>query len=195
MDINIFDLLNIFLILYIITFVFKNNDSLSNFTKVGRRKRVKVNNNNKKRYEEDNRHIQRKIIHNRLYNRAQSVLNDKLVPPEQNHESHNYVKVDNIMKINEHTRGEPENYQIVGLLYKEGVDKKYHLFGRRVYPGSPDWEYYIGGKDSGGLDYKYPLDTKQEIYDGTTIVNPIDGDTHNVKIYNYDKPRYIPYIV
>ena len=146
MDINIFDLFNIFLILYIITFLFKNNDSLSNFTKVGRRKRVRVNDNNKKRYEEDDRHIQNKIIQNRLYNRAQSVLNDKLVPPEQNHESHNYVKIDNIMKINEHTRGEPENYQLVGLLYKEDVDKKYQLFGRRVHPGSPDWEYYIGGK-------------------------------------------------
>ena len=99
------------------------------------------------------------------------------------------------MKINEYTRGEPENYQVVGLLHKEGFDKKYQLFGRRVYPGSPDWEYFIGGRDSGGLDYKYPLETiRQEIYDGTTISNPMDGDTYNVKIYNYDKPRYIPYI-
>ncbi len=98
------------------------------------------------------------------------------------------------MKINEHTRGEPENYQVVGLLYKEGVDKKYQLFGRRVYPGSPDWEYYIGGRDSGGLDYKFPLDTKEEIHDGKTIINHMDGETYNVKIYNFDKPRYIPYI-
>lgn len=189
MELNTFDILNVLLVIYIICFLFKNNDKLSNFTKIKKTKVIKtVDNNNQQ--ESDS-----VILKKRIETRDASVLNNPLVAPEQRHEARNFAKIEKVMKINEYTRGEPENYQIVGLLYKEDVDKKYQLFGRRVYPGSPEWEYFIGGRDSGGLDYKYPLDTKQEIYDGSTIVNPIDGDIYQVKIYNYDKPRYIPYIV
>ncbi len=189
---NVFDILNILLVIYILCFVFKNNDTLSNFTKIKKTKVIKtVDNNN---IDNSQKEIDNAILQKRLQNRDANVLNNPLVAPEQRHEGRNYVKIEKAMMINEHTRGEPENYQVVGLLYKDGADKKYQLFGRRIYPGSPDWEYFIGGRDSGGLDYKYPLDTRQEIYDGTTITNPMDGETYNVKIYNYDKPRYIPYI-
>lgn len=185
---NVFDLINIILITYILLFLFKNNNTLSNFTKVKKYNNNEKNNDNKK----NNHAIHKK---NHLENRDRKVIDDKLYPPEQRHEGHNYFKIEKAMKINEHTRGEPENYQVVGLLYKEDGDKKYQLFGRKIYPGAYEWEYYIGGKDSGGLDYKYPLETKQEIYDNTTINNPIDNDVYNVKIYNFDKPRYIPYII
>ena len=192
MNMNVFDILNILLVIYILCFVFKNNDTLSNFTKIKKTKVIKtVDNSN---IDNSQKEIDNAILQKRLQNRDANVLNNPLVAPEQRHEGRNYVKIEKAMMINEHTRGEPENYQVVGLLYKDGADKKYQLFGRRVYPGSPDWEYFIGGRDSGGLDYKYPLDTRQEIYDGTTITNPMDGETYNVKIYNYDKPRYIPYI-
>jgi hypothetical protein len=191
MNVNVFDILNILLVIYIICFLFKNNDKLSNFTKIKKTKVIKTVDNNQNNQQE----INNEILQNRLQNRDAGVLSNRMAPPERRHEAHNYVKIERAMKINEHTRGEPENYQAVGLLYKEDVDKKYQLFGRRVYPGSHEWEYFIGGKDSGGLDYKYPLDTKQEIYDGTTIINPMDGEIYNVKIYNYDKPRYIPYII
>tara|TARA_Y100000590_G_scaffold449788_1_gene588470 strand:- start:2778 stop:3362 length:585 start_codon:yes stop_codon:yes gene_type:complete len=192
MNMNVFDILNILLVIYILCFVFKNNDTLSNFTKIKKTKVIKtVDNNN---IDNSQKEIDNAILQKRLQNRDANVLNNPLVAPEQRHEGRNYVKIEKAMMINEHTRGEPENYQVVGLLYKDGADKKYQLFGRRIYPGSPDWEYFIGGRDSGGLDYKYPLDTRQEIYDGTTITNPMDGETYNVKIYNYDKPRYIPYI-
>lgn len=189
MEFEIFDVLNILLILYILFFTFKNNKNLSNFTMVKKNnKKPEVIDNS-----DTNKEIDNAIYKKRLENRDRSVINDSLVAPEQRHESHNYVKMDNVIKINEYTRGGPENYQVVGLLYKQESDKKYQLFGRRTYPGSPDWEYFIGGKDSGGLDYKYPLDNKKEIYDNSTIVNPIDNDTYQVKIYNYDKPRYIPF--
>jgi len=189
MKIETFDILNIVLILYIIYFLCINNQTISNFTKIKKTqviKSVDTNNNIQK-------NIDNEILKNKLLDRDNGVLNKKLAPPEKRHEGHNYVQVEKVM-INEHTRGEPENFQIVGLLYKDSVDKKYQLFGRKIYPGSPDWEYFIGGRDSGGLDYKYPLDIKQELYDGSTIVNPIDGENYNVKIYNYNKPRYIPYI-
>jgi len=192
MQMEMFDLLNIMLVIYILCFVFKNNETLSNFTGIKKSiKVVPINNNNQ---DNSQKEIDNAILRKQLYNRDLNVLEKKLTPPEQRHERHNYVKIEKATMINEHTRGEPENYQVIGLLYKKDVDKKYQLFGRRIYPGSPDWEYFIGGKDSGGLDYKLSLDTKQEIYDGTTIINPIDGDSYNVKINNFDKPRYIPYI-
>ena len=37
---NVFDILNILLIVYIICFLFKNNDTLSNFTKINKKTKV-----------------------------------------------------------------------------------------------------------------------------------------------------------
>ena len=73
------------------------------------------------------------------------------------------------------------------------MNKNYQLFGRRIYPGAYEWEYYIRGKDVGGLDFKFPIDSKQELMDGSSINVPIDNNVYQVKIYNYDQPRYNPY--
>jgi hypothetical protein len=194
MNMNTFDILNIVLVMYILIFVFKNNETLSNFTLIKKSVKVKTenqtttstNNNN------SNQELEQELYKRKLLYRDRSILEDKLIAPEQRHESHVHVEFDKPSPI--YTRGEPENYQLVGLLSREDIDKKYQLFGRRTYPGSPEWEYYIGGRDSGGLDYKFPIDNKQEIYDGTTMVNPVDNDTYNVKIYEFNKPRYIPFI-
>jgi hypothetical protein len=121
-----------------------------------------------------------------------SKISDPLVAPERRLEKDKYGKYP--LLINERTRGDPDNYQLVGLLYNKDINKYYQLFGRKTYPGSNEWEYYIRGKDDGGLDIKFPLNTNQEIYDGTTLDIPIDNNIFNVKIYNYDKPRYIPYV-
>ena len=86
--------------------------------------------------------------------------------------------------FNEKTRGE-ESYQLVGLLYNNDVNKNYQLFGRRTYPRSNEWEYYILGKDEGGLEIKFPLDTKQEIYNNTQVNIPLYNSNFTVKIYDY----------
>jgi hypothetical protein len=127
-----------------------------------------------------------------LMQRDKSVVEDPLIAPERRLEidkSGNYPLI-----INERTRGDPDSYQIVGILYNENSNKNYQLFGRRTYPGSNEWEYYIRGKDIGGLDFKFPLNTNQEIYDEATIDIPLDNTIYTVKIYDYDKPRYIPYV-
>lgn len=97
------------------------------------------------------------------------------------------------IQFNEKTRGE-ESYQLVGLLYNSDVNKNYQLFGRRTYPGSNEWEYYILGKDEGGLEFKFPLDNKQEIYDGTAINVPLYDSNFTVKVYDYSL-KYNPNIV
>lgn len=193
MEIKTFDIINIILTLYIIYFLCTNNQTISNFTKI-KTTVDNSNNNSDNNNSENDIEIATMINKKELNRRDASIVNNKLVAPERRHDAVNYIKLQDKLKINEYTKGEPENYQLVGLLYKENEDKKYQLFGRRIYMGSPEWEYFIGGKDTGGLDYKFPLDIKEEIYDGSTIVNPIDNDKYKVKIYNFDKPRYIPII-
>lgn len=131
----------------------------------------------------------------KLMNRDANVVNNPLAPPERRVEMQQYPTV----LFNEKTRGTPDNYHMVGILYNSSsdADKKYQLYGRRVYPGSYEWEYYIRGVDAGGLDYKIPieLDNQREIRDNTQVTLPIDNNTYTVKIYEFDQPRYNPYVV
>ena len=92
------------------------------------------------------------------------------------------------------TRGEPDEYQLIGLLYNSIINKNYQLYGRRIYPGAFEWEYYIRGRDIGGLDIKFPINNKQEIYDDTILNIPLDNIDFRVKIYKYDTPRYNPFL-
>lgn len=127
-----------------------------------------------------------------LKERDMKTVYDPLSPPEQRVEARQYP-FPNVI-FNERTRGEPDDYQLVGLLYNTDVNKNYQLYGRRTYPGSYEWEYYIRGKDAGGLDIKFPLNIKDEIRDGLNITIPIDKNEYNVSIYDFDKPRYNPFI-
>ena len=120
-------------------------------------------------------------------------VEDPLTPPDRSVENRQ-VPFPNYY-FQERTRGDPDDYQLVGLLYNTSLNKNYQLYGRRIYPGAYEWEYYILGKDVGGLEYKFPLALKNnaELLDGTTINIPIDSNTYNVSIYNYDYYRYNPY--
>ena len=75
--------------------------------------------------------------------------------------------------------------------------KKYQLYGRRVYPGSYEWEYYVRGADTGGLEFKFPieLNKKREIRDNDQLTLPFDDNNiYKAKIYNLDQPRYNPFL-
>ena len=126
-----------------------------------------------------------------LKNRDEKAVFDVLSPPEQRVEERQYNY--NTLNTGIRTRGEPDDYQMVGLLYNSSLNKNYQLFGRRIYPGSYEWEYYIRGRDAGGLDFKFPLYHKQEFIDDTEIQLPIDNNIYKVKLYNYDQPRYNPF--
>ncbi len=130
-----------------------------------------------------------------LKDRDYKTLYDPLSPPEKRVEMRQYPFPNRL--FGERTRGEPDDYQLVGLLYNTNVNKNYQLFGRRTYPGSYEWEYYIRGKDSGGLEIKFPIQNqnKQEIMDGAIINIPIDSNPYNVSIYDYDTYRYNPYVI
>ena len=126
-----------------------------------------------------------------LINRDNKVVDDPLTAPERRVDSSQYPK----NKLYERTRGDPDNYQLLGILFNKEINKAYQLYGRRTYPGSYEWEYYIRGKDTGGLDFKYPLTTKQEIQDNSEMNLDIDENTFTVKIYEHDQPRYNPFVL
>lgn len=175
---NIYDIINIIL-LVVLVYQFKLylNNNIENET----------NTNNQ--YEMNWDRIKEWLLR---YKYRQAV-EDPLTPPDRSVENrqlplHNYY-------FQERTRGDPDEYQLVGLLYNTNVNKNYQLYGRRIYPGAYEWEYYILGKDAGGLEYKFPLalNNNAELLDGTTINIPIDSNPYNVSIYNYDYYRYNPY--
>ena len=132
------------------------------------------------------------LKHLYIKNRDVNTVYNPLAPPEQRVEERQFPFPNQNWK---RTRGEPDDYQLVGLLYNTDINKNYQLYGRRVYPGSYEWEYYIRGKDAGGLEIKYPiqLNNKQEIMDGMVVNIPIDKNPYNVSIYNYSTPRYNPF--
>ncbi len=132
-----------------------------------------------------------KYLYWKLLNKE--VVNDPMYPPERNVELRQ-MPYPNTM-FWQRTRGTPDDYQLVGILYNQDVNKNYQLYGRRTYPGSPQWEYYILGNDIGGLTTKFPIQTKNkdEIMDGSQITVPIDKNVYNVTIYDYNQPRYDPY--
>ena len=135
------------------------------------------------------------MVYDFLKERDASVVNDKLVAPERRLEINQYANPN--LKLNISTHGEIEPYQLVGILYNKELNKNYQLFGRRTYPLSPEWEYYIVGKDSDNFETKFPLSIKTDVYqlDGTEINIPIYNSMFKVLIYNYNQPRYSPFIL
>jgi hypothetical protein len=130
-----------------------------------------------------------------IRNRDENILYDPLIAPERRVDIRQYpLRILN--KINIPTRGYPDNYQLIGLLSRINDEKILQLFGRPTYPGSNQYEYYVT-TETNGFTNKIPIETKgkKEIEDGEYISIPIfDQNKGNfqVKLYNYDTPRYNP---
>jgi hypothetical protein len=180
--ISIYDIINIIL-LVILVYEFKifiNNDNIE-----------KKTNTELPQTSWDN--FKHWLVKSTLDYRYRQAVKDPLTPPDRSVEGRQ-LPLPNYY-FQERTRGDPDDYQMVGLLYNTNINKNYQLYGRRIYPGAYEWEYYILGRDAGGLEYKYPLDLNNnaELLDGTTINIPIDSNLYNVSIYKYDYYRYNPY--
>ena len=98
--------------------------------------------------------------------------------------------------INIRTRGNPDDYQLIGILMKNDIEVAYNLYGRQTYPGSSKYEYYTHAIINNN-NIKIPLDINKEIFDGQEInINSGSFDNKNtfkVKLYPYNLPKYIPY--
>lgn len=135
------------------------------------------------------------------------IMNPQL-PPERSFEQTYRVPV------NIPTRGYDGGYQQIGMLYKESVSSEdsvvgnnsesviLPLYGKPVHPGSNKWSYYTSSDKFQTV--KIPLSHKgrkcdsqygcTELYDDDIISVPPYNNNFKVKLYEYDKPRYIPYV-
>ena len=150
------------------------------------------------------------IINNR--DRDLAVINDPLYPPLQRNYNVPNVK---LMPINIETRESGGDYQQIGMLHKkENIDKAIDkpgnnddsvilgLYGKPTYRGSNRWLYYVISEKN---SIKIPLKIEdvdctsdnrgcKELMDGDTInVSQYNGE-FQVNIYQFDAPRYIPYV-
>ena len=76
------------------------------------------------------------------------------------------------------------------------------LYGRPIYPGSNKWSYYTASDKFNSV--KMPITHNgrrcdadygcHELYNGDIIQIPAYNGDFKVEIYDYDKPRYIPYV-
>jgi hypothetical protein len=135
----------------------------------------------------------RKIIENR----DRQVLYNDFIAPERRLPEHAYPVRQVRNEINIPTRGIPDNYHLVGLLFRNNTETAFKLFGRQKFPGSSQWEYYVQGTMSNN-DVKIPLTIRgdREIEEGQVVIVPGTDNSKGgfkVKLYNYDMPRYNPY--
>ena len=131
--------------------------------------------------------------------RDKKVINNILVAPERRLPRHAYPPKYFKDMINIPTRGYPDNYQQMGILVRKNDEKLLKLFGRQTYPGSSKYEYYVVDSYSNS-DNKIPLNVNgdRELNDKEKIDIPWLDSTRgefDVKIFDYNAPRYNPNII
>lgn len=131
-----------------------------------------------------------------------------LLPPERG-----YVNTYGI-PINIPSRGPFQAYQQVGILSKEEIADPHKipgnntdsnvlpLFGRPTYSGSNRWNYYTSSDKFQSVKLPINIDNRKctddlgcdELRDGDMVTIPSYNGRFKVEIYDFDKPRYIPFV-
>ena len=116
------------------------------------------------------------------------------------------------MPINVETRGSGGDFQQVGILSKNEImeDGKtpgnntdssiLPLYGKPIYRGSSKWLYYTETDKFNPIKVPISLNGRDctddqgcdELYDGSEVSIPSYNGNFKVKIYKFNKPRYIP---
>lgn len=126
-----------------------------------------------------------------------SKLSDPLVAPTRRPNRYELMPYARHMMSNLPTRGFPDSFTQLGTLSaersKDDQNKLLRLFGRQVYPGSSAYEYYVM-ISSGNDIIKMPLEITKEIYNGDNVAVPTLKGKYGVRLYNYDVPRYYPFV-
>ena len=104
------------------------------------------------------------------------------------------------MAINVPTRGEPPEYQQVGILTGEGTENIKPLYGRQTYRGSNQWNYFtsldshLATKIPVYMDGSDCTDERgcKELNKGDSINMGETENQYKASIYGTIAPRYIP---
>jgi len=133
------------------------------------------------------------IYRKNLENRDRSIISDPIIAPERRVDIIQYPRTN---EINIPTRGYPDNYQMLGIATRENDEKIIQLFGRATFPGSNQYEYYVTTSEF-GFQNKIPVHIhgSKEIMNNDIIHIPeLNKGEFKIKLYNYNTPRYNPYI-
>lgn len=143
-----------------------------------------------------------------VLNHAMERIINPLLPPERS-----YVNTYGI-PTNIPSRGFVGGYQQVGSLNKTdivnddsipGNNNKtviLPLFGQPTYPGSNKWNYYTTSDKHNAVKITFKVGNKysddrhgiNELMTGDKLEIPEYNGSFDVKIYQFDQPRYIPYV-
>ena len=131
-----------------------------------------------------------------------------LLPPERS-----YTNTYGI-PINIPSRGPFQSYQQIGILSKDEIadpDKIpgnnnesniLPLFGRPTYAGSNRWNYYTTSDKFQSVKLPINIEGRKctddlgcdELREGDMVTIPSYNGRFRVEIYDFDKPRYIPFV-
>ena len=140
--------------------------------------------------------------------KAHERVNNPLLPPERSYEQTYGVP------INIPSRGASGGYQQIGMLYKDTISDEdvtignnsetsiLPLYGQPTHHGSNKWNYYTTSDKYHTVKIPLVISGKDctdtygctELYDDDAVSIPAYNGNYKVKIYNYDKPKYIPYV-
>jgi len=125
-------------------------------------------------------------------------LKDELSAPTKRLPQHLYPTQPNDFLTNVPTRGKPDNYHYYGNMIRQSDEKVVQLFGRQIYPGSSQYEYYgISSLNNSNIKIPIKMINDKEIFDGDEIdIEFLDLSKGSFKVYmnKYDRPRYNPFI-
>lgn len=144
-----------------------------------------------------------------------------LLPPERDYEytyglysSGGMEMTQNGVPVNIQTRGYTGGFQQIGMLYKDDItdDGKtigsgtdttiLPLYGRPTDTNRNKWNYYTSSDKFNMVKIPISHNNKdcnneygcEEIYSDDTVSVPAYNGEFKATIYEYDKPRYIPYL-
>ena len=154
-----------------------------------------------------------------LVNKDHERITNPLLPPERRNFHIDSTGLERVVApvgipINVPTRGYTGGMVQVGVLHKEEVNDATKtigqnsepvilpLFGRPTHNGSNKWSYYTATDKYNQV--KLPISNKnkvcnseygcEELYEGDTVSVPAYNGNFKVSIYEFDKPRYIPFV-
>lgn len=127
-------------------------------------------------------------------------IND--IPSRRNYVTHPPSSIRQHVPINIQTRGPSEEYRQLGVLANGDNSNILPLYGRRLYNGASNWNYYtqtdrfvsvnlpvFNAKKDCSAEYGC-----SELTDGDEVTVPQYSETYKVTLYHLDGPRYIPYL-
>lgn len=118
------------------------------------------------------------------------------------------------LPINIETRESGGDFQQLGMLYKNNISDEdkapgnntdnnvLPLYGKPTYRGSNKFLYYTETDKLNPVKIPINVDSRdctdeygcEELSDGSSVSIPSYNGSFNVKIYKFNKPRYIPYV-